>query len=201
MIIPKIHFRQPVIGKGYVEISNTNIFVMIRIVGTGLSVEMVMPKNKVLLVDYDRHLLCDVCPSKNKRISVLFMRLDGRLHRMYSLNRFVQSWLEDHNARLYTVSDAQWALPRNLWTIAYAEFEGDFNKEQRAEFLESAMRRDICDIPQHITKAYDTFVKELCDDYYARCFAMRLCELDLYDGQPVIYDDVIVWGQNPAQNV
>jgi hypothetical protein len=111
----------------------------------------------------------------------------------YSFNFAIEKTLRECKA--VKCSDARWQLTTRQAEVATLDWcDGPFD----AETIEGLLMDDICTLP---IDAYRTYIKEMDDAYYARCFAMRLCELDGYAGQPIVTGNVIVWGQNPAQNV
>lgn len=182
---PRRVFQQ----KGYIFIGNRRLFVKVYVWGTVHEVLIFMPKN-TLLTEHDVKFIKDEHVYKNSHWYVLWVdpidtTMDDALSQL-----FVRGYL-----RIKRCSNARWHLTRKQAKIASLDWcNGPFD----AETIEDLLHDDICTLP---VEAYRTYIKELDDEYYARCFAMHLCELDGYAGQPIVSGNIVVWGQNPAQNV
>lgn len=186
MRTPKYH----AISKGYVYLNGIRIYTEgVFMPNCKLLIKMFAPKNVVIcgadICDYitnGAHIFVCVVPFYSPR--EVCSDIDGIIDRALQGMRAIRC------------SDARYKLTMRMASCALYEWEtGD---KLSAEDLELECRCDISDIP---IEAYRTYIKELNDEYYARCFAMQLCELDGYAGQPIVTGNVIVWGQNPAQNV
>ena len=200
--VSKIHFKHEVkIGSGYICINGANVYTTIALSQLYLVVKVYTPRNKEIVVSHDCNYSFDYFVKGNQKVQGFLIDVRNASRYTYSWNCVVEKWFKDHDAKLMTVSDAQYTLPRVLQSVAYREFEGYFDKDQRAFEIEDALKCDICDVPQNVLEAYSRFVTELCDGYYAHCFACQLCCLDCYDGQPVRVGDTLVLDQNPAMNV
>lgn len=200
--VSKIYFKHEAkIGSGYICINGTNVYTSVALAQLYLVVKVYTPHNKEIVINHDEHMVFDYFVKNNQKVQGFLIDVRSASKYAYTWNCVIKKWFEDHDARMITVSDAKYALPRVLQSVAYREFEGCFGKEQRALEIEDALKCDICDIPQNILDAYSTFVTELCDGYYAHCFACELCSLDCYDGQPIRVGDTILLDQNPAINV
>ncbi len=181
---PKRVFQQ----KGYIFIGNRRLFVKVYVCGTVHEVQVFMPKN-FLLIEHDIKLIQTDHVYKNShwyslRIDyVIDTTMDDVLTQL-----FIRGYL-----RIKRCSNARWQLNRRQADVAALDWCHGFSSDE----VEQMLNCDICDIPH----AYHEYKRELDDEYYARCFAMHLCELDGYAGQPIVSGNIVVWGQNPAQNV
>lgn len=176
--------------KGYVFIGDKKLFVKVYVWGTVHEVQIFMPKN-TLLIEHDVKLIKDEHVYKNSHWYSL--RVDYVINTTMN-DALSQLFMRGH-LRIKNCSDARWHLTRKQAEIASLDWcNGPFD----AETIEDLLHDDICTLP---VEAYRTYIKELDDEYYARCFAMQLCELDGYAGQPIVTGNIIVWGQNPAQNI
>lgn len=172
------------ISQGYVDFGNVKVFVKAYACSTMNTIlRLYMPKGWILCG-------CSFTDSVSKRYHVYQMLFKEH---SYSFNYTVEKVL--HDCKAVKCSDARWQLTTSQAEIAALDWcNGPFD----AETIEYLLHDDICTLP---IDAYRTYMKELDDEYYARCFAMHLCELDGYAGQPIVSGNIVVWGQNPAQNV
>lgn len=175
--------------KGYVFIGDKKLFVKVYVWGTVHEVQIFMPKN-TLLIEHDVKLIKDEHVYKNSHWYSL--RVDYVINTTMN-DALSQLFMRGH-LRIKNCSDARWHLTRKQAEVASLEWGG---WEFSADELEQMFDCDICDIPS----AYHEYKKELDDEYFARCFAMQLCELDGYAGQPIVSGNIVVWDQNPAQNL
>ena len=173
--------------KGYVFAGDSRLFVKVYVWGTVHEVQIYMPKD-VILLESDTKLIQDEHVSRNShwyslRVDPINATVDDALSQL-----FMRGYL-----RIKKCSHARWQLTRKQAEVASLDWCSGLSAEQIEQLLDC----DICDIPS----AYHEYKRELDDEYYSRCFAMKLCELDGYAGQPIVSGNIVVWDQNPAQNL
>ena len=179
------------VSQGYVDFGNVRVFAKAYACSTmHVIFDIFMPKGWILFDPQTKMSVDSEYCTKRYHVYRIFITQHN-----YSFNHAVEQAFNKAEIRPVKCSDARWQLTTRQAEIASLDWcNGPFD----AETIEDLLHNDICTLP---IDAYRTYIKELDDAYYARCFAMQLCELDGYAGQPIVSGNIVVWDQNPAQNL